>query len=176
MDKTLAELLSSVSAIGLILALALVVFIVVTLYVNWGKLKEKLHGWRNKENNKELLKNMVYQNDERLRELEKQRLIDVEQSIKHDQELQECIKGVSEQVNSVSKKIDTMKHENDATKQAELKDKIGQSYRYYRERKQWNSMEEEALKGLIKQYEAHGGENSFVHSIVEPESYTWKKI
>ena len=40
----------------------------------------------------------------------------------------------------------------------------------------WNYMEKEALEGLIKQYESHGGKNSFVHSIVEPEMHTWKVI
>ena len=38
------------------------------------------------------------------------------------------------------------------------------------------SMEKEALEGLIKQYEEHGGKNSFVHSIVEPEMQKWKVI
>ena len=37
-------------------------------------------------------------------------------------------------------------------------------------------MEREALEGLIEQYEAHGGKNSFVHSVVEPEMQIWKVI
>lgn len=31
-------------------------------------------------------------------------------------------------------------------------------------------MEKEAFEDLIADYEAHGGENSFVHSICKPES------
>ena len=40
----------------------------------------------------------------------------------------------------------------------------------------WNHMAKEALEGLIRQYESHGGSNSFVHSIVEPEIQTWKLV
>lgn len=60
--------------------------------------------------------------------------------------------------------------------QAELKDKIGDSYRHYHEIGKINDMELEALEGLIKSYENHGGENSFVHSIVQKEMYTWEQI
>ena len=37
-------------------------------------------------------------------------------------------------------------------------------------------MEREAFNDLISDYEAHGGQNSFVHSICEPESQTWNVI
>ena len=37
--------------------------------------------------------------------------------------------------------------------QAELKDKIGQSYRYYHDIKKINDIEMETLEGLIKTYE-----------------------
>ena len=58
----------------------------------------------------------------------------------------------------------------------EQKDRISQSYRYYHAKGQWNSMEKEAFDGLIRDYESHGGENSFVHSVCEPESCTWKIV
>ena len=37
-------------------------------------------------------------------------------------------------------------------------------------------MEKEALEGLIEEYEAAGGENSFVHSKVQKEMYTWTLV
>ena len=60
--------------------------------------------------------------------------------------------------------------------QAELKDKIGQSYRYYHDIKKINDIEMETLEGLIKTYEDYGGKNSFVHSLVQKEMYTWEHI
>lgn len=36
------------------------------------------------------------------------------------------------------------------------------------------NMELEALQGLINSYEKSGGANSFVHTVVEPEMYTWE--
>lgn len=60
--------------------------------------------------------------------------------------------------------------------QAELKDKIGQSYRYYHNVKQINDIELETLEGLIQTYEDYGGTNSFVHSLVQKEMYTWEHV
>ena len=34
----------------------------------------------------------------------------------------------------------------------------------------------ETLEGLIKTYEDYGGKNSFVHSLVQKEMYTWEHI
>ena len=39
-----------------------------------------------------------------------------------------------------------------------------------------NDMELEALEGLIEEYETAGGENSFVHTVVQKEMYTWEKV
>ena len=59
---------------------------------------------------------------------------------------------------------------------AELKDKISQSYRYYHSLGKINDMELEALEDLIEEYESADGENSFVHSVVQKEMYTWEKV
>lgn len=59
---------------------------------------------------------------------------------------------------------------------AEMKDKIGERYRRYHSKGEINDMEYEALCDLIDEYEAAGGENSFVHSVVQPEMYTWTRI
>ena len=57
-----------------------------------------------------------------------------------------------------------------------LKDKISQSYRYYHSKGKINDMELEALEDLIEEYETAGGENSFVHTVVQKEMYTWEKV
>ena len=37
-------------------------------------------------------------------------------------------------------------------------------------------MEIEVLEGLISTYEDYGGQNSFVHSVVQKEMYTWERV
>lgn len=59
---------------------------------------------------------------------------------------------------------------------AELKDCIGERYRRYHAAGKINDMEYEALEDLIEEYEAAGGENSFVHSVVQCEMPTWTRI
>lgn len=108
----------------------------------------------------------------------------VKQSIEHDKRIKESVAELSNKVDSLTNVVDKMVKDRDADKLAEYKDKIGQSYRYYAERKYsdsepvpyWNHMEKEALEDLIKAYENHGGKNSFVHSVVEKEMCTWKVI
>lgn len=119
---------------------------------------------------------ILYENVEDIQALKSQREEDVKQSIKHDKEIKDDLKSLTNVVGQIDDKLNIMQVQNDATERARLKDKIGQSYRYYHEKQQWNSMEEEALRDLISQYEAHGGKNSFVHDTVEPETYTWKKV
>lgn len=98
--------------------------------------------------------------------------------------IKDSVSRLSQKVDTLSDIITEMRKIQDEDKLAEYKDKIGQSYRYYCERKYsaenpiiyWNTMEKEALEGLIEQYEAHGGKNSFVHSVVEPEIQKWRVV
>lgn len=102
----------------------------------------------------------------------------------HDKWQYDNITEMSDMLGDIKEEVTLMRTQRDNDKLAEYKDKVGQSYRYYHARKYseeepvpyWNHMEKEALEGLIKQYESHGGSNSFVHSIVEPEMQTWKLI
>lgn len=101
-------------------------------------------------------------------------------------ELNESQKHILDTVDDIQKKLNKMKKDTDlrfeesekkenARKMAELKDKISQSYRYYHAKKEITSMEFESLDGLIKAYELYNN-NSFVHSIVEKERWTWKIV
>lgn len=121
---------------------------------------------------------------ESLKELHTVHEESVKQSIRHDKMIKDTVKELSIKVELLSKDMKDMKDTRDSDKLAEYKDKIGESYRLYNERKYsednpipyWNHIEKESLEGLIKQYEFHGGKNSFVHSIVEPEIHKWKVI
>lgn len=119
-----------------------------------------------------------------LNELKEKECEDTKQAIKHDQMIKKNLAMVSETMIQIKEEVTLMRTLRDNDKLAEYKDKVGQGYRFYKQRKfsdeepipYWNHMEKEALEGLIQQYESHGGSNSFVHSIVEPEMQTWKLI
>lgn len=115
------------------------------------------------------------------------RIHDREQSFSIQKELITSQENISKLINSLEKKLTEMQDSTDKRfkeneekenrrVQAELKDKIGQSYRYYHEVKKINDIEMETLEGLIKTYEDYGGKNSFVHSLVQKEMYTWEHI
>lgn len=94
---------------------------------------------------------------------------------------------ISNNILAISDKIDAMQQstnerfaiseeKQNKRVQSEIKERIAQSYRRYSSTKTINHMELEALEDLILTYEAHGGENSFVHSVVQKEMYTWEVI
>ena len=90
--------------------------------------------------------------------------------IKTDQsEVMECL-------NQLKTSVDKMQAKQDSADRARLKDRIGQAYRYYKEKGEWNYMEKEAFDDLVSSYEQSGGENSFVHDICVPASLEWKII
>lgn len=111
-----------------------------------------------------------------LKILREQRKEDVAQSIRHDELIKKDLVNVMDLVNEINNKLDAMEKKNDESERTRLKDRIAQAYRKYSESGEWTEMDKESYEGLIKDYEAHGGENSFVHKICEPESYTWKII
>lgn len=130
---------------------------------------------------------VVIENKKDISQFYENRVRDREQSFKIQKELTDTQKKLSDIVDKIDQKIDIMKSSTDTRfkeneekqnerVQAELKDKIGQSYRYYHSRKKINDIELEALEGLIKAYEGADGKNSFVHSLVQKEMYTWEKV
>lgn len=57
-----------------------------------------------------------------------------------------------------------------------LKDRIGQIYRYCHAKKEITEIQKTALLGLIENVEELGEHNSFVHEIVQPEIEMWEVI
>lgn len=106
-----------------------------------------------------------------------------EESLKRLENKVEEINSIKKDISAIGNKVDAltdvitvMQEKDNINKRANLKDRISQSYRYYHERQRWNTMEKEAFDDLIRSYEDAGGKNSFVHTICEPESNTWKLI
>lgn len=86
----------------------------------------------------------------------------------------ECLNNLQLSVESISKQVATMQEKQDKNEMNQLRDRIGQSYRFYKQRGEWNHMEKEAFEGLIQSYEDAGGKNGFVHSVCIPMSEQWK--
>lgn len=106
--------------------------------------------------------------------------VDVKTFQDTQQKLFESIKDMSikltEFKEATNQRFEANEEKQNKRGQSELKDKIGQSYRYYHNVGKINDMELEALEGLISAYESYGGVNSFVHSVVQKEMYTWEKV
>lgn len=112
----------------------------------------------------------------RLEELDARQKQDTKQSIKHDEMMREDISKLATLIQTVIDKQDAMEKKNDESTRAKLKEKLATLYRKYHVAKKWTKMEKEAYDGLIKDYEQHGGTNSFVHDICQPESFTWEIV
>ena len=89
-------------------------------------------------------------------------------------ELSTKVDHLTELINEMQRKDEERDKKNVETLSANLKDRIGQSYRYYNKRKFWSEMERDAFNSLLHQYEELGNKNSFVHTICEPASLTWE--
>lgn len=90
--------------------------------------------------------------------------------------LKNGVEYITDQIDKIERdKIKEME-EKRSTKRAEIKHTIGTLYRECRQKGEWDYMQEDTLRDLIKEYEANGGDNSFVHEKVIPESYTWNLI
>ena len=129
----------------------------------------------------------IHENQAAIRQIMDNRLHDREQSFAIQRELSDGQRQLSESLSALSAKIDDMQRhtdrrfaeseqKNNKRIRAELKDKIGQSYRYYHSLGSISAMELEALEDLIEEYEEAEGHNSFVHSVVQKEMYTWEKV
>jgi len=145
-----------------LIALIIVIGIIAAVTVKAYKLLEKYR----------ITKNELEEKEEKLKLLEQ----DIRQLKEHDQQNYENIKSINDKLDTVFLMFREQRQHDDENKMAELKDKISRSYRYYHEHQEWKAREKETLEGLIKSYERCGGDNSFVHSLVEKEMYTWKVV
>ena len=74
------------------------------------------------------------------------------------------------------KLVTELQEREEETKRAEIKHSIEKAYRECCDTKVCTDTQFETLKDLIQAYEKHGGTNSFVHTLVIPEMYTWELI
>ena len=134
---------------------------------------------------REELSNFMTEVKSDIKQFTDNRVHDRSQSLQIQKELTNAQLSLTENVREISEKIDIMQkstnerfalseEKNNKRVQAEIKEKIAQLYRRHNLSKKITFMELEALEDLIETYENFGGKNSFVHSAVQKEMYTWE--
>ena len=95
-------------------------------------------------------------------------------------EIKQNLAAVRDKLNVLSSMIVELQNKEDESERYDLKARISSLYRMYHTRYEseplnpvWSQMEKESFNGLIKSYENHGGQNSFVHEKCQPESEQW---
>ena len=164
--------------VTVITAVALLFFFIVAVVNGFSDLAEKLgFEFKTKDDCRlDSTEESVQALEETIKTYQDNRVHDREQSFRIQKELTDAIQTLSDQLQALKNQLDALEVAQNKRDRAKLKDRIGQAYRYYTARGWWNPIEKESLEGLIEEYEAAGGENSFVHSRVQKEMYTWTLV
>lgn len=187
MTELLNKYLSNISPTTTIVVIIIIILVFGFIISNRKVIYDLFNYLYNKKKNREDILKTIKENQSDIKIIMENRIHDREQSFAIQKELTDAQKKLSESISDISKKIDDIKQNTDKKFQeseqknnkrirAELKDKISQSYRYYHSLGKINDMELEALEDLIEEYESAEGQNSFVHSVVQKEMYTWEKV
>ena len=187
MEELLTKYLENINPMIVLVALVILIFICWIIIKNRKVISELLNDLYNRKKKKEELLQTIKDNQVDIKTIMENRIHDREQSFSIQKELTDAQNKLSESIANISRKIDEMQHntderfmeserKNNKRIRAELKDKISRSYRYYHSLGRINDMELDALEDLIEEYEEAEGKNSFVHSVVQKEMYTWEKI
>lgn len=159
-----------------IAVLLIIVWLISALIKHRKDIMCALNQWAKRKQEKDELLKIIYGNKKAIEKYAENRVHDREQSLEIQKQLTDSIHIISEKLDAMNVKQAQLEEKHNKRIRAEMKDKISQLYRYYHEKQEWNDMEREAFNDLINEYEDAGGSNSFVHTIVQPESYTWKVI
>jgi len=110
---------------------------------------------------------MILANAEAIKALSEKHQKDTEQSIRHDKMIREDLNKLTNTVNNIADRLNTMQEKSDAIEMAKLKEKLVAYYRKYQNEKEWEKFESDVFWGLFDGYVARGG-NSFVKHDIEP--------
>lgn len=196
MDEILSKLNTSTVATVVIVIFATIIFI----YSKRLDIKELWDFVYNSRKKRESLiasvetsQNKIKETQDEIKQIMDNRVHDREQSLKIQKEQTDAQGAIIKSIEDIRTMIDAMKQEIVEMKnenntrfianeqkenmrvQAEIKERISQSYRYFHSCGKISDMELEALEDLITTYENYGGKNSFVHSVVQKEMYSWEK-
>ena len=102
-----------------------------------------------------------------LKSLQDKQENDVKQSIRHDENIKDDLKIVSEKVDAIAETLSKMQKADNVTEMKKLKEKLVAYYNKYKNSDEWTSMDKEVFWDLFEDYEKRGGDG-FIHSKVEP--------
>lgn len=176
MDKSIMELLEEVSGADLLVALFLIVALGVLIYTQKGKLSKQLNKWRKTKNEEEDFHALVYELKNSIEKLSKEVKENQQNRDREFSEVRRELNTQSQNITELKNTVLKIQEKNSETKRAEIKEKIERIYRECTHEQVCTEMQFESLKDLIEQYEKHGGDNSFVHTTVQPEMYKWKVV
>ena len=168
----------------------LIGFIVLGAVIGWflsnrKDISELWNSWYQSKKRKDELLNMLLNDHERMGAYEENRLHDRAQSFEIQKQLVDAQSKLAEQISEISNKIDEnqkktderflqSEEKNNKRVRAELKNEISEIYRRHHRTGKISSMALEVLENLIEEYESADGDNSFVHSVVQKEMYSWE--
>lgn len=187
MDKSVMELLHEVSGAELLIAILLIIALCVLVLTQKEKLSKQLNKWRKKKNDEEDFHALVYELKNSIEKLskevkenqenrDKELLHYRDDSRKIRDEMYKVMNNQSDSIRELKETVLQIQEKNSETKRAEIKEKIERIYRECIHEQVCTEMQFESLKDLIEQYEKHGGDNSFVHTTVQPEMYKWQVV
>lgn len=176
MDKSIYELLQEVSGAELLVALFLIIALGVLIYTQKGKLLKQLNKWRKTKNEEEDFHALVYELKNSMETLSKEVKENQQNRDREFSELRKELNTQSQNIMELKNTVLKIQEKNSETKRAEIKEKIERIYRECTHEQVCTEMQFESLKDLIEQYEKHGGDNSFVHTTVQPEMYKWDVV
>lgn len=176
MNKNLFTLLNTVKLVDVVVTSALFLIIVGVFISQRKNIKIWLENWRRKRNFEDTIMDAI----EELKDRDTNLKNDIDKVWNTMEMARDTSKEIREEmytdIKDISSKLDDMEYKNNLSKQAELKERIEKLYRECHANMVCTDTALETLKDLIADYERHGGENSFVHSLVQIEMYKWDVI
>ena len=181
-DKAL-DILTTISLAQFLIIMAILIGLGVIAYKFKDRIKEVLEDYREKENRKEDILNMINNHESQIVALKQHHEDDMrlhynkqlqyrEQSLEKQAMIDCQFKDVNDKIDSLTDLIKNHYEETKRLKRNELRDKLISSYRYFTSTEHnpdhcWNEMEAEAFWHLFSDYEAMDG-NGFMHKTVKP--------
>lgn len=177
------NILTTISLAQFLIIAAILIGIGIIIFKSKDKIKAFLEDYREEENHKEDLHNMLLSHDKEITAIKKHHEEDIQkfynsqlnyrqQSLNKQDAIDEHFESLEAQIKSLTTLISNHYEETKRLKRNELREKLLNSYRHFTSKElnpsqEWNEMEAEAFWHLFSDYEEMGG-NGYMHSTVKP--------
>lgn len=159
------ESMKKLSAYEFITDILVIAFIVGAIVFACIKIYQAMEKYRRIVNEFEKAHEMLLQHEQYIKDLKAA-----------DTKFQKQMDGFDTKLDGLTDSLKTMQDRSDTKNRASLKNEISKMYRRFNKTKKWTEMDKNTLEDLIASYEDCGGKNSFVHSVVQKEMYSWEIV